>query len=80
MAFSYGLARSLFQAERYAEAADTYRAIIRMAPDEANVFWGSVNMLLRLDDYDKAFDALEEAARLSPKNAQVYEAIGLLYL
>lgn len=35
VSFRYGLAHSLYQAERYAEAADAYRAITRMAPGEA---------------------------------------------
>lgn len=81
VSFRYGLALSLYNAERYAEAADTYRAITRMAPNnQPDAFLGLGNMLLRLEEYDLALNALEEAVRLSPNNAQVYEAIGLLYI
>ncbi|HVS77633.1 MAG TPA: sulfotransferase [Steroidobacteraceae bacterium] len=67
---------TLLAAERLAEAADTFRELLRLEPDNPQTWAALGSVYIRLLRQEEALSAYEEAARLNPSQAAFRLAIG----
>ncbi len=72
-------AASLFEAGKYAEAADAYRRLVEAEPADAALRASYGGVLGALKRYDEALAQLDRAAALDPLNAETYYNRGLVF-
>lgn len=60
-------------------AAAEYRAALKFAPNDGSLHYGLGNTLFSERKYSEAVDELEEAVKLSPKNAVIYALMARAY-
>ncbi len=70
----------LFGAQRYAEAAAAYRALLEDDPDNPGLLLRLGASLLRLGRPDEAVPHLEAAERTVPGDAAILQVLGQAYL
>jgi len=76
----YRVAEWLSERQRYSEAAQEYRAVIRVVPGNYYPYLFLANMLTRMEQWDDAEKALREAAVLSPNLPFAYAKLGVQYM
>ena len=57
--------------ERWAEAAELYPELIKLAPDDLYLYHGFGTCLYHLGRLNEALEALEEAARIDPEDESI---------
>lgn len=68
------------QANKYTEAIEPLKQVIRLKPDDDSAFWLVGIAYLKLARYSEAVAALKEATRLNPSNAFPRGILGQAYL
>lgn len=68
-------ARALFDAGRYAEAADAFAACVEAAPADDYAHYGAGLSLWRLQDFPRARDHLAMAAVMRPDRTEYAQAL-----
>jgi tetratricopeptide (TPR) repeat protein len=74
------IAYTLFSLKKYDEAADTWKELIKIAPDDTEAESNLGAVLTRSKRYPEAVIAYEAAAKLSPDDALLQLALGSAYL
>ncbi|RJK93107.1 tetratricopeptide repeat protein [Vallicoccus soli] len=69
------LARALYDAGRYADAADGFRRLVALRPDDDYGRFGLGLSLTRLDRWDEAVDQLSLAVAMRPGRAEYAQAL-----
>ena len=65
--------------EEYVAAAEWFRKAVNIMPEDVETLMGLGRALAALDNTDAALEALGNAARLAPGNAQVHLHLSRLY-
>ncbi len=71
---------TLFDLKKYDEAADTWKELIKIAPDDTEAKSNLGAVLTRLKRYPEAVAAYESAVKLTPDDALLQLALGSAYL
>jgi tetratricopeptide (TPR) repeat protein len=68
-----------FGSEFYAEAVETYRALLELDPKDAAAHLETAKCYDHLGDYDQAVKWTEQALALDPKNFYAYNILGTIH-
>jgi tetratricopeptide (TPR) repeat protein len=68
---------ALCVAQRFAEAADVYRAIVKSDPEAVSSLGNLGQILNRLQAYPEATEVLEKAVHLAPDNARLHNQLAV---
>lgn len=74
----YHAANTLFEDERYDEAAEAYRLALNATPDHAHARRGLARSLHKLGRHQEALRLYDEAIGKAPANAGIYANRGIL--
>ena len=69
-------ARAVFDARRYAEAAEAFQALIDIAPDSDYAHFGMGMALWRMQEFVRAREELAMAGVMRPQRAEYGQALG----
>ncbi len=67
---------ALFAQKQFAEAENWFRHVLRINPNDADVYFNLGNVLLQLKRLDEAVACFEEALRLNPNHADALNHLG----
>jgi tetratricopeptide (TPR) repeat protein len=72
-------ADKLAEAERWAEAIDAYKLVIRQHPKSGAAYKGLGDALLNTGKWEQALASYKEAVRVAPKDAEAWYDLGYWY-
>ena len=74
--FTFGVA--FYQNGFFDQAAEAFRQVITLRPDDADAFYNLGTLSLRRKDYDQARQALEQTVKLRPDYPEAWNNLGML--
>lgn len=72
-------AKNLYDNQQYEKAVETYKKIIELDYENANVYENLGDSYYELKQYENALEAYKKAIDLDPKSANVYGDLGVIY-